>query len=64
MLLEPDPHLHAEIEGLDAEYLALIDTTTEADKLEIREFYREAPSYPCATYSLSPKSWLIRNKAR
>lgn len=38
----PDPDLQAEVEDLETEYLALVDTTTETDKQEIGEFYREA----------------------
>lgn len=38
----PDPGLQAELEDVEAEYLALVDTTTDADKAEIGEFYREA----------------------
>ena len=38
----PDPDLPAELEDLETEYVALVDTTTEADKAEIGEFYREA----------------------
>ncbi|MCL4687189.1 MAG: hypothetical protein KJ007_01340 [Burkholderiales bacterium] len=32
----------AALEDLEAEYVALVDTTTDADKAEIGEFYREA----------------------
>jgi len=38
----PDPHQQASLEDLEAQYLTLVDTTTDADKAEIGEFYREA----------------------
>lgn len=34
----PDPALLAELEDLETEYLALVDTTTDADKAEMGEF--------------------------
>ena len=38
----PDLQLQAELEDLEAEYLALVSGTTSADKAEIGELYREA----------------------
>jgi len=38
----PDPGLEAELEDLEAEYVAMMDKTSPADQEVIGEFYREA----------------------